>query len=71
MAKHFPGGGAQKDGEDPHFTYGKEQVYPGGNFRYHLEPFVAAIEAGVAEIMPYYGMPVGTEYEEVGFAFNK
>jgi beta-glucosidase len=71
MAKHFPGGGAQKDGEDPHFTYGKEQVYPGGQFRSHLEPFIAAIEAGVAEIMPYYGMPVGTEYEEVGFAFNK
>ncbi len=71
MAKHFPGGGPQKDGEDPHFTYGKEQVYPGGNFRYHLKPFIAAIEAGVAEIMPYYGMPVGTEYEEVGFAFNK
>lgn len=71
MAKHFPGGGPQKDGEDPHFTYGKEQVYPGGRFRYHLEPFVAAIEAGVAQMMPYYGMPVGTEYEEVGFAFNK
>jgi len=71
MAKHFPGGGPQKDGEDPHFTYGKEQVYPGGNFRYHLKPFLAAIDAGVAEIMPYYGMPVGTEYEEVGFAFNK
>ena len=71
MAKHFPGGGPQKDGEDPHFTYGKEQVYPGGNFMYHLEPFVAAIEAGVAQMMPYYGMPVGTEYEEVGFAFNK
>lgn len=71
MAKHFPGGGPQKDGEDPHFTYGKEQVYPGGRFRYHLEPFIAAIEAGVAQMMPYYGMPVGTEYDEVGFAFNK
>ena len=22
-------------------------------------------------MMPYYGMPVGTEYEEVGFGFNK
>jgi beta-glucosidase len=71
MAKHFPGGGPQKDGEDPHFTYGKEQVYPGGYFRYHLEPFIAAIEAGVAQMMPYYGMPVGTEYDEVGFAFDR
>ena len=29
MTKHFPGGGPQKDGEDPHFAYGREQVYPG------------------------------------------
>jgi beta-glucosidase len=28
MTKHFPGGGPQKDGEDPHFAYGREQVYP-------------------------------------------
>lgn len=71
MAKHFPGGGPQKDGEDPHFAYGKEQVYPGGRWDDHLKPFIAAIEAGVAQMMPYYGMPSGTPYEEVGFAFNK
>jgi beta-glucosidase len=71
MTKHFPGGGPQKDGEDPHFPYGREQVYPGGNFDYHLIPFAAAFAAGTAQIMPYYGMPVGTEYEEVGFGFNK
>lgn len=71
MTKHFPGGGPQKDGEDPHFAYGKEQVYPGGNFAYHLIPFEAAFEAGTAQIMPYYGMPIGTPYEAVGFAFNK
>ncbi|CEO60090.1 hypothetical protein PMG11_04733 [Penicillium brasilianum] len=71
MTKHFPGGGPQKDGEDPHFTYGREQVYPGNQFDYHLKPFKAAIAAGAAQMMPYYGMPVGTSYEEVGFAFNK
>lgn len=71
MTKHFPGGGPQKDGEDPHFPYGREQVYPGNNFDYHLIPFKAAFEAKTAQIMPYYGMPVGTELEEVGFAFNK
>ncbi|WP_431278267.1 glycoside hydrolase family 3 protein [Leifsonia poae] len=71
MAKHFPGGGPQKDGEDPHFAYGKEQIYPGGHWDDHLKPFIAAIEAGVAQMMPYYGMPSGTPYEEVGFAFNK
>jgi beta-glucosidase len=71
VTKHFPGGGPQKDGEDPHFRYGREQVYPGGRFDYHLLPFEAAIEAGTAQMMPYYGMPLGTEYEEVGFAFNR
>ena len=71
MTKHFPGGSPQKDGEDPHFSYGREQVYPGGNFDYHVKPFRAAIAAGGSQIMPYYGMPIGTQYEEVGFAFSK
>ena len=70
MVKHVPGGGPQKDGEDPHFPHGKEQVYPGGRFDYHLEPFRAAIDAGVTQVMPYYGVPVGTGYEEVAFGFN-
>ena len=71
MVKHFPGGGPQLDGEDPHFSYGREQVYPGGHFDYHLRPFRAAIAAGATQMMPYYGMPVGTRYQEVGFGFNK
>jgi beta-glucosidase len=71
MTKHFPGGGPQRDGEDPHFSYGREQVYPGGRFDYHLVPFGAALAAGTAQVMPYYGMPVGTEHEEVGFGFNR
>ncbi len=71
MTKHFPGGGPQKDGEDAHFPYGKEQVYPGGAFDYHLIPFVAAFAAGTSQIMPYYGMPVGLEIEPVGFGFNR
>lgn len=71
MIKHFPGGGPQKDGNDPHFAWGREQVYPGGNADYHLRPFLAALDAGAAEVMPYYGMPVNTEWDEVGFGFNK
>jgi beta-glucosidase len=71
MTKHFPGGGPQADGEDPHFATGKDQIYPGGNFEYHLRPFEAAFAAGTAAIMPYYGRPVGTELEEVGFGFNQ
>ena len=71
MTKHFPGGGPQLDGEDPHFTYGREQVYPGGQRDYHLQPFRAAIAAGTSQMMPYYGMPIGTDWEEVGFAFSR
>ncbi|MCF2525966.1 glycoside hydrolase family 3 protein [Yinghuangia soli] len=71
MTKHFPGGGPQKDGEDPHFPHGREQVYPGGMFEYHLEPFKKALEAGTSQMMPYYGMPVDTDMEPVAFGFNK
>jgi beta-glucosidase len=71
MLKHFPGGGPQRDGEDPHFHYGKDQVYPGGLFEHHLAPFEAVLAAGAAQVMPYYGRPVGVELEEVGFGFNR
>lgn len=76
MTKHFPGGGPQKDGEDPHFPYGREQVYPGDRFEEHLQPFRAAIAAGTSALMPYYGMPVGLrlgaqDVEEIAFAFDQ
>jgi beta-glucosidase len=75
-AKHFPGGGPQQGGEDAHFPYGREQVYPGGRFHDHLAPFETAVRHGVAGMMPYYGMPVdlvlgGEEVEEVGFGYNR
>lgn len=69
--KHFPGGGPQKDGQDAHFNWGKDQEYPGGMMDYHLKSFKAAIDAGTSAIMPYYAVPVNTKYEEVGFAYNK
>ena len=69
--KHFPGGGPQVEGQDPHFDWGKDQHYPGDMFDYHLKPFKAAIDAGTSAIMPYYSKPIGTKYEEVAFAYNK
>lgn len=74
--KHFPGGGPQEMGLDPHYAHGKNQVYPGGNFAYHLKPFMAAIDAGVSAVMPYYGVPInvsyeGVTYEQTGMAFSK
>ena len=71
--KHFPGGGPQEGGSDPHFPFGKFQTYPSDRFEYHLQPFIAAIEAGVSSIMPYYGVPVGQRYlpNDVGMSFSK
>lgn len=71
MTKHFPGGGPQKEGLDPHFPFQKGQVYPGKNFDYHLIPFEAAFKAGTAAIMPYYGIPTGQTDEDVAMSFNK
>lgn len=69
--KHFPGGGAGEKGQDSHFEWGKKEVFPGGMLNNNLIPFEAAIKAGTSAIMPYYSLPSGTEYEEVGYAFNK
>ncbi|WP_425235385.1 glycoside hydrolase family 3 N-terminal domain-containing protein [Ulvibacterium sp.] len=72
QTKHFPGGGPQKDGLDSHFPSGKEQVYPGGMFDYHLKPFTeGALPAGTAQLMLYYGVPVGITEEQVAFGYNK
>lgn len=77
--KHFPGGGPQELGLDPHYAFGKAQVYPAGRFEEHFLPFQAAIDAGVSSIMPYYGVPVdvpvvggepGETYPHTGFAFS-
>ncbi len=71
MTKHFPGGGPQFEGLDPHFNFQKGQVYPGNNFNYHLIPFEAAFAAHTAAIMPYYGVPMNEGNEHVGFSYNK
>lgn len=79
--KHFPGGGPQEGGADPHYDFGKNQIYPAGMFDYHMKPFKAAIDAGATSIMPYYGIPVDQGYgiqlegedqpRDVGMAFSK
>jgi beta-glucosidase len=78
--KHFPGGGPQEMGWDPHYTFGKNQLYTDTSgkygFGYHLKPFKAAIKGGVSSIMPYYGVPIGVtyqgiKYDEFGMAFSK
>lgn len=71
--KHFPGGGPQENGADPHYSFGRNQIYPANNFDYHLRPFQAAITAGVSSFIAYYGIPLGQQYmpNDVGMAFSK
>jgi beta-glucosidase len=69
--KHFPGGGPAREGLDSHFPSGRFQVYPGDRFDEHLIPFRAAIEEGVAAVMPYYSIPKDRTSEQVGMAFNR
>lgn len=53
MLKHWPGSGPHRDGE------GRQLVYPGNNFDYHLIPFRAAFDAGGMAVMGYYsGTPI-------------
>ncbi|MFD2934084.1 glycoside hydrolase family 3 protein [Spirosoma flavum] len=69
--KHFPGGGAGLGGQDPHFEWGKKEVFPGGKFANNLIPFKAAIKAGTSAIMPYYSLPADTKYEPIAYAYNR
>lgn len=70
VVKHFPGAGPQLRGDDAHDPRYPEQVYPGGMQDLHLAPFRRAFAAGASQVMTYYGKPMGTSWEEVGFAFN-
>jgi beta-glucosidase len=69
--KHFPGAGPARAGQDAHFAWGRNQVYPGRNLEYHLLPWKAAIEAGTAMIMPYYAVAADLGGEAVGIAYNR
>jgi beta-glucosidase len=69
--KHFPGGGAGEGGQDPHFSWGKYEHFPGKMFPNNLIPFKAAIKAGTSAIMPYYSIPKDTKYDTVAYAYNK
>ncbi len=67
--KHFPGGGATEGGQDPHFSWGKNEVFPGGMFKNNLIPFKAAIKAGTSSIMPFYSIPIYSQYDKISFDF--
>lgn len=71
ITKHFPGNGPQDDGWDGHFSYGRNLVYPGNNFDYHIRSFKAAVNAGTAGMMTAYGIVNQSGSGKIGASFDK
>ena len=85
IMKHFPGDGAAENGFESHYGMGQWRIYSteGSLEKYQLVGFQAAVDAGVAGIMPSYSRPAtdgrsaaqsykGVELtpEEIGSAYN-
>ncbi|PWD51909.1 beta-glucosidase [Serinibacter arcticus] len=75
VVKHWVGYGAQANGYDSHYSYGRYATFPGNNFDEHVVAYEKAFEAGAAGIMPTYSILQnleleGTLLEQVGAGFN-
>lgn len=82
VVRHFPGAGPAQGGWDARLAKGKYVTYPGNALDAHLAAFAKAFTAGVAGVMPGYGIPLsgswsalsglvdGSTIEQVGAAFN-
>lgn len=75
VTKHWVGYGAQVNGYDSHYFYGRYAAFPGGNFAQHLIPFTGAFAADTAGIMPTYSILKDLVYQghqvpQVGAGFN-
>ncbi|SHN75580.1 glycoside hydrolase family 3 protein [Cryptosporangium aurantiacum] len=75
VTKHWVGYGAQDNGYDSHYYYGRYATFPGNNFAAHIVPFTGAFEAETAGIMPTYSIlrnlvVRGHRVEQVGAGFN-
>lgn len=72
ITKHFAGYGAAPEGFDAHNHYGRVTDLDGA-WAAHVRPFECAIRAGVAGMMPSYGILAGAPAgsEPVAGAFNR
>ena len=75
VTKHWVGYGAQENGYDSHYYYGRYAVFPGGAFDRHIVPFTGAFAADTAGVMPTYSILEnlvhrGTPVPQVGAGFN-
>lgn len=76
VVKHWVGYGAAKDGWDSHTYYGRFATFSGDNLVYHVRPFLGALAAHAAGVMPTYSVLEhatwdGTPIEQVGAGFNR
>jgi beta-glucosidase len=73
--KHWVGYGAQVNGYDSHYYYGRYASFDGNQFAQHLIPYEGAFESGAGGIMPTYSILKNLTYkghtiEQVGAGFN-
>ena len=76
VVKHWVGYGAQDNGYDSHYYYGRYAVFPGDNFQEHITPYLGAFENNAAGIMPTYSILKdlqvdGQTIEQVGAGHNE
>jgi beta-glucosidase len=75
VTKHWVGYGAQENGYDSHYYYGRYATFPGNAFAQHIVPYEGAFAANTAGIMPTYSILKdlvfqGRAVEQVGAGFN-
>jgi beta-glucosidase len=56
VVKHWVGYGAQVNGYDSHYSYGRYAAFPGNNFDEHVVPYEGAFDVDAAGIMPTYSI---------------
>jgi beta-glucosidase len=76
IVKHWVGYGAADGGSDSHNAYGRYADFPQGDLAYHVRPFLGALAAHAAGVMPTYSILrgatlAGRPVEQVGAAFNR
>jgi beta-glucosidase len=76
VVKHWVGYGAADKGWDSHNYYGRFATFPGQNLEYHVRPFLGALGAHVAGVMPTYSILTGATWqgqpiEQVGAGYNR
>jgi beta-glucosidase len=76
VVKHWVGYGAAKDGWDSHTYYGRFATFSGNTLEYHVRPFLGALAANAAGVMPTYSVLEhatwdGKPIEQVGAGFNR